>query len=167
VAAMAKMEKLLDGAKEHLDEGEEVLAAVKGTYETKKMGNDWTRAGILAATDHRVVFYAKKMGGYDLEVFPYAAISSIETGKGMAGHHIKFFASGNEVSLKWIDKKSDAPGFVSLVKSQMHQPKQEASVAGDSPDVAEQIRKLAQLRDEGLVTDEEFESKRTELLAKM
>jgi Bacterial PH domain len=67
---MAKLEKLLDQAQEHLDEGEEVLATVKGTYETKKMGNDWTRAGILVATDHRVVFYAKKVGGYDLEVFP-------------------------------------------------------------------------------------------------
>ena len=58
---MAKLDKLLDQAQEHLDEGEEVLAAIKGTYETKKMGNDWNRAGILAATNHRVVFFAKKM----------------------------------------------------------------------------------------------------------
>ena len=29
------------------------------------------------------------------------------------------------------------------------------------------IRKLAQLRDEGLVTDEEFETKRAELLANL
>jgi Bacterial PH domain/Short C-terminal domain len=164
---MAKLEKLLDGAKEHLDEGEEILAVVKGTYETKKMGNDWTRAGILAATDHRVVFYAKKMGGYDLEVFPYTAISSIEAGKGMTGHHIKFFASGNEVYLKWIDKKSDAPGFVSLVKSEMHKPKQAASVDVSAPDAADQIRKLAQLREEGLVTDEEYEAKRAELLTRL
>src|SRR4051794_8137567 len=106
---MAKLEKLLDQAKEHMDEGEEVLAAIKGTYETKKMGNDWTRAGILAATDHRAVFYAKKMGGYDMEVFPYKGISSIETGKGMTGHHVKFIASGNEVRLKWIDKNCDTP----------------------------------------------------------
>ena len=91
---MAKLEKLLDQVKEHLDDGEDVLAVMKGTYETKKMGNDWTRAGILAATDHRVVFYAKKMGGYDLEVFPYRHISSIETSKGMTGHVVKFFGFG-------------------------------------------------------------------------
>jgi hypothetical protein len=48
---MAKLDKLLDQAKEHLDEGEEVIAVVKGTYETKKMGNDWSRADILAATN--------------------------------------------------------------------------------------------------------------------
>ncbi len=166
---MAKLDKLLDQAKEHLDEGEEVLAVIKGTYETKKMGNDWTRAGILAATDHRLVFYAKKMGGYDFEVFPYKEISSIETGKGMAGHHVKFFASGNEVSLKWIDRNSDVPAFVGVVKDQMKadHPTSAAPAASDAPDVADQIRKLAQLRDEGLVTDEEFETKRTELLAKL
>jgi len=168
---MAKLEKLLDQAKEHLDEGEDVLAVIKGTYETKKMGNDWTRAGILIGTDHRVVFYAKKMGGYDLEVFPYRHISSIETSKGMTGHVVKFYASGNEVKLKYIDKSSDAPGFVSIVKDQMnaqHQaPAAAAPVSNDSPDVAEQIRKLAQLHDDGLVTDDEFETKRAELLARL
>jgi hypothetical protein len=34
-------------------------------------------------------------------------------------------------------------------------------------DAADQIRKLAQLHDEGLITDEEFNAKRTELLARM
>jgi Bacterial PH domain len=80
---MAKLEKLLDQAQEHLDEGEAVHATVMGTYETKKMGEDWNRKGILAATDQRLVFYAKKMGGYDLEVLPYDHISSIEASKGI------------------------------------------------------------------------------------
>jgi Bacterial PH domain/Short C-terminal domain len=166
---MAKLDKLLDKAQEHLDEGEEVLAAIKGTYETKKMGNDWTRAGILAATNHRIVFYAKKMGGYDLEVFPYKTVSSIEMGKGMMGQHVKFFASGNEVYLKWIDRNSDVQAFVGVVKSQMEAAHKtpDAPAAGDSPDVADQIRKLAQLRDEGLVTAEEYDAKRAELLARL
>jgi PH (Pleckstrin Homology) domain-containing protein/putative oligomerization/nucleic acid binding protein len=166
---MAKLDKLLDQAKEHLDEGEDVLAAVAGTYETKRMGQKASRSGMLAATDHRVVFYAKKMGGYDLEVFPYKHISSIETSKGMMGHEIKFFASGNEVKLKWIDKKSDAPGLVAIVKDQMTAAHATPAAvdSGGSPDVADQIRKLAQLRDEGLVTDEEFESKRADLLARL
>jgi hypothetical protein len=166
---MAKLDKLLSQAKEHLDEGEEVLAVIKGTYETKKMGNDWTRAGILAATDHRLVFYAKKMGGYDLEVFPYKNISSIETGKGFTGHHVTFFASGNEIHLKYIDRNSDVPGFVAVVKDQINaaHATPTAPVSGDAPDVADQIRKLGQLRDEGLVSAEEFETKRAELLARL
>lgn len=37
----------------------------------------------------------------------------------------------------------------------------------DMPDVAEQIRKLAQLRDDGILTEEEFESKKAELLKRI
>jgi Short C-terminal domain len=43
-----------------------------------------------------------------------------------------------------------------------------ARVAGESStDVADQIRKLARLRDHGLLTDEEYETKRAELSARM
>ena len=37
-------------------------------------------------------------------MFPYKTITSIEMGKGMTGEHVKFFASGNDVKLKWIDR---------------------------------------------------------------
>ncbi len=73
---MAKEEKLVDRAREHLEPGEEVLAAVLGTCEVKIMGSDSTRTGVLIATDRRVVFYAKKMTGFDLESYPYSTISS-------------------------------------------------------------------------------------------
>jgi Staphylococcal nuclease homologue len=43
------------------------LTAVQGAYEVKRMGSDSARKGALIATDRRVMFYAKKMGGFDLE----------------------------------------------------------------------------------------------------
>ncbi len=39
--------------------------------------------------------------------------------------------------------------------------------AGDSGDIADQLRTLAQLREEGLITEAEFDAKRAELLARM
>jgi hypothetical protein len=36
-----------------------------------------------------------------------------------------------------------------------------------TPDISEQIKKLGELRDQGLVTEEEFETKRDELLSRM
>ena len=54
------------------------------------------------ATDQRIVFYAKKLGGYDVESFTFGNISSFEQSKSMMGHQISFFASGNKVTLKWI-----------------------------------------------------------------
>ena len=62
---MAKIDKLLKQAKEHLDEGEQPLQTVLGAYETKIMGGDSVRNGIFIATDQRLLFYAKKLTGYD------------------------------------------------------------------------------------------------------
>jgi hypothetical protein len=165
---MAKLDKLVEKASEHLDDGEEVVSAVLGQYETERAGQDSVRKGVLVATDRRVVLYAKKLGGYELESFPYDNISSIEMGKQMVmGHSIKLFASGNEVRLKWIDKKQDVPVFISAVRGRMKggigsgtgAPAQAAE-----QDVSEQIRKLAQLRDDDILTDDEFQAKKTQLL---
>ena len=52
--------------------------AVLGAYETKIMGRDSVRNGIFVATNKRLVFFAKKLTGFDLEIFPYKNISSIE-----------------------------------------------------------------------------------------
>jgi Bacterial PH domain/Short C-terminal domain len=162
-----KLNKLLGKAEDHLDSDEEVVRAVVGTYETKIMGNDSVRKGLLAATNHRLIFYTKKMGGYDFESFPYENISSIEMGKQMVmGHHVKFFASGNEVKMKWIDDKDALADFVAEVKRRMKGGSPTPAPTTDTQfDLADQLRRLGELRDEGLLTDEEFEVQKQKLLA--
>jgi hypothetical protein len=163
---VAKVDKLVAQAREHLEEGEDVLTAVQGTYETKLAGNDTTRKGVFVATDRRLVFYAKKLTGYDLESYPYDHISSIEMGKNMMGHTVTFFASGNKVAMKWIDKKQDVSGFISTVRTRMKggAGNGAAAPATGEPDLSDQLRKLAQLRDDGILTDEEFQAKKAQLL---
>ncbi len=46
-------------------------------------------------------------------------------------------------------------------------PQQAPQSTGGSPDVTEQIRKLGELRDQGILTEEEFQTKKKELLAKL
>ena len=159
---MAKLEKLLAQANDHLDDGESVDAAVLGTYETEILGTESVRTGILIATPRRVVFFAKKMTGYDLESFPYENISSFEQGKNFLGASITFFASGNKVHLKWI-KEGEIGLFVDVVRSRMgKKPPEAAPTPGTS--AGDRIRELKQLLDEGLLTQEEFDSKRQVLL---
>ena len=62
------------------------------------------------------MFYAKKLGGYEFESFPYDKISSFEQGKSMMGHNFAFFASGNKVTLKWINKGDDFDAFIGVTK---------------------------------------------------
>ena len=117
-SASGKAGKLLALARLHLDEDETDLCTVLGTYETKRLGSDSVRSGILIATNKRVVFYAKRVTGHDINFFRYKAISSIDTGKNMMGAYITLVVSGNEANLKWI-KEGDAAGFVETVQDQM------------------------------------------------
>lgn len=116
---MAKLDKLTEQAKAHLEPGEAIEAAVQGTYETKIMGSETVRTGSLLATDRRLVFYAKKMGGYELESFPYGNISSFEQGKNTMGHNVTFSASGNKVHMKWIKTDKELALFTQIVKVAM------------------------------------------------
>ena len=164
---MASLEKLVLKAEEHFVEDEKTVVAVKGAYETKIMGTDSTRNGVFIATSKRVVFYAKKITGYEMEVFPYSTISSVEHGKGLMGHKITMFASGNKATVKWT-KEGDIDSFVREVNSRIG--KKETS--NDTPsqpsaDIPAQIKQLAELKDQGILTGEEFESKKTELLKKI
>lgn len=144
-----------------------MIASVLGAYETKRLGTNTVRNGILVATDQRVVFYAKKFGGYDLESFPYSNISSFEQSKGMMGHKIKMFASGNEVEVKWINQ-GDIDLLMREVKTRLQSNTPSVSVATETaapPDPTEELRKYAALRDDGIITDEEFQEKKRQLLS--
>src|SRR5215207_7322140 len=115
---MASYKKLLDLAQQHLDPDEQILASVVGAYETNVLGSNTVRNGMFAATDRRVIFYSKRLTGYDFESFPYDNISSFEQGKGIMGHRVKFFASGNEAAVKWINQ-GDVDALVREVRSRM------------------------------------------------
>ncbi len=170
---MAKAAKNLEHLQPHLEVGERVEAYVEGSYETKIMGSDSVRKGILAATDRRMVFFAKKVGGYDLESFPYGNISSLEQGKNMMGGLLKFFASGNTVSMKWIDvRKHNLGEFMTLVQAKMNSSRPTTPTAPQptglaSHDIPGQIAKLAELRDAGILSEEEFADKKAELLRRL
>jgi hypothetical protein len=113
---LKKIEKLKLKAQEHLDENEEVIATVMGTYETTTLGEKAVRNGIFLATNKRIVFYGKRTFGYDLETFPYSNISSIEVSKNLLGHKITFYASGNKVSMKWI-QHGDIDAFLKYTRN--------------------------------------------------
>ena len=164
---MAKIDRLLERAKEHFDEGEEPLQTVLGAYETKIMGGDSVRNGVFIATNQRLLFYAKKLTGFDIESFPYANISSMEMGKNLMGHYISFFASGNSCKMKWISD-GDVRAFVDTVKAQTAAAKSSPAPSSEQPtDPVDQLERLGKLHAAGVLTDEEFSAKKAEILARL
>ena len=162
---MAGYRKNLAAIEEHLDENESIIESCEGVYETEVLGSETIRNGIFIVTEKRVVFFAKKLMGYDLESFPLTKISAIEMSKGFMGKSINMKMSGNTASMKWI-QKGEPDKLVAYVREHMGE-KAPAPAAHSGDDIPAQIQKLAALRDQGILTEEEFTSKKAELLAKM
>jgi hypothetical protein len=105
--------KHLAALSNHLQEGETIISSIFGAYETKRMGNETVRNGVFAITQNRIIFFAKKMFGYDLESFKFDKISSIERSKNFMGHSITIYTSGNDVKIKWVND-GEFPQFMDV-----------------------------------------------------
>lgn len=159
---MSRFENFLRAAKSHLDEGEEVLASVFGAYECKIMGHDTVRNGVWIVTPKRVVFYAKKLMGFDFETMPLKHISSVERSKGLLGSSIIVYVSGNKMKLKWI-RQGDVDKLFETIRERMGE-KSSNDPAVSAPDLADQVKKFHDLLAIGAITQEEFDKKKSELL---
>lgn len=162
---------LVDAARSQLAPNESVMFWVKGAYETTLLGKDTVRTGVFIATEERLVFYGKRFGGFDLESFPLENISSFELSKGLLGVSFKFFASNNRVHLKWI-QAGQIQEFADYVRGaagvkKTPQPADVSPPAKPVDSIPDQIRKLAELKDAGILTDEEFQQKKIDLLSRM
>jgi len=157
-----KLKKLTDRARDYLDQDEEVLYKILGAYEAKILGADSVRNGVMLATNKRLFFYAKKLTGYETESFPYSNISSFEASKGMMGHSMSFFASGNEVKIKWVND-GDIDGFINHLRDNIGK-KESAATTENNTSVADELKKLADLRDSGVLTEEEFQEQKSKIL---
>ncbi|MGM8140892.1 PH domain-containing protein [Enterococcus italicus] len=158
-----KISKQLKFAKEHLEPGEKVMEGVFGAYETKSLGNDTVKNGIFLATDRRLFFYGKRTFGFDSESFPYSNISSIEFGKKAMGYTLSFYASGNKVNMKWINY-GDVASFVNYVKTKMNEKNKSSSESLTEKSAVDQVKEMKELLDMGIISLEEFEVKKKQLL---
>lgn len=85
------------------------------------------------------------------------------------------FASGNKAEISNV-AKDDGKEMVDLIRARLSAPKesapqqivvQAAAPASAQPDVMDQLKKLADLHAAGVLTDEEFSAKKTELLGRL
>jgi hypothetical protein len=152
---------------EHLWEGERVEQLSTGMY---GKGN-----GILVRTDRRLLFLVDGWTGATSEDFPFSRISSVQWSSGMLMGSVTIFASGNKAEIKNVHKEI-GKSVVDVVRSIISQPAATAYAPPQVPsapapaggaDVFEQLRKLGDLRDAGIVTAAEFEAKKAELLARL
>lgn len=155
-------DELLHFAKDYLDTDEKEIMSIKGYYEAKFLGFDSALDGILIATNKRLFFCGYKTIGIHTESFSYKNISSFEMGEGLTGYTITFYAMENKISMKYIQDKR-IKEFVQEVRQRIEN-SSTPTFSITNIDAADQIKKFAELRDAGILTEEEFQAKKKQLL---
>jgi hypothetical protein len=159
------------------------IGALFGKEAGAAMGGDY-----LLVTDKKVVIIKAGVGtwatgsfGLKTKTFLYEHIASIDVSKRFISGEIEivssgmvekssggFFAGAEKDSVVQFEKKHFDEAQKLAVKimelaTQSRQPKTQATVL----DIPDQIRKLAALKDAGILTEEEFSDQKWKLLAKM
>jgi hypothetical protein len=152
-----------------LKPGETVEAHLEGWIgEMMGKGDKAQRNGAFVLTTERACFYRKGLLGEVLETIPLAKITSVETLSRMGYRVLWLHTSHDELAFKTFEAKPLFDSVYERLEALRHGPAEapiQAAASGES--ITDQLRKLGELRDAGILTDAEFTTKKTELLARL
>ncbi len=170
-AAVSKMSHKMGSKREikklpeHLWENEQVDMITGGMY--------GSGTGIVVLTDRRLFFLKDGVFSKTSEDFPLSKISSVQWSSGVLLGKIIVFASGNKAEISNV-QKADGKAITDAVRSRLADtsdsiPERQAvaAVGERKSDVYEQLSKLGELHKAGILTEEEFQAKKTELLGRL
>lgn len=159
---------LIHFREKHLKPTETVKAWAQGYIgELMGAGNKTQHNGVFIITEKKVFFYKKGFLGEVLQSIPIDKITSIERRSIMTVAVIKFYTSGDSLECKIIRKDQEAAIYevVEAIREKVENEIVTTTVAGES--AIDKIKKLAGLRDDGIITEEEFQEKKTALLSEV
>lgn len=145
---------------------EQILCAVNGIVSSASMG---AGIGMLVASSTRVFFLnAKMFGRSDLTEFSYAQISAINYSRKLTTSAIRIETASAVVKVGSVTKAM-APKFCDTVREKIGVDRLPSAEIPDQQDeqpaMFEQLEKLADLRDRGILSDTEFEEQKARLLS--
>ncbi len=143
-----------------LDPGEQVRAIGVGSFDNKM--------GIAALTDNRLLFLEKSiLGNESLVDFALDSIGAMSLGKKMTGETLTITHSGTSAQISHMGQ-GQGDAIVQQFRRLKRPPAQpDSPPAPAAADPIEQLGRLAALRDQGVLTEEEFQTKKAQLLANM
>jgi ArsR family metal-binding transcriptional regulator len=150
--------KTLKDLQDNINDSEDLIGVIH-------VFDDENRNGGFFITSKRIICICKGLGiGTKTTDFPYAKISSIEFKSSFLKSKITIHVTGNTSEYSVHDKDL-ANQIVKFVREKLVEkidlPKVESK---DNEDVFAQIEKLSLLREKGILTEEEFNKKKVELL---
>lgn len=139
-----------------MQNGEEVKAISSGYYD----GRTW----LFACTDRRILALNKNflIGGDQVEI-PFKQINAITINSGFATSDVTIHTGFKHMIIKTITNKS-AKRFVDVIHAEMAAYENKSKAPAMAVSGADELRKYKSLLDEGIITQQEFEIKKKQLL---
>ena len=145
---------------EHVNADETVTYIAQGTYGQHQ--------GITVLTDQRLLFVFHGWVNQIIEDFPLDRITSVSSKSGFSTGTLIVHTAGAQAEISSI-VNSDLKYFIDALRANVTGSPGTTGVGPDGrdQDPVEQIRKLGELRDQGILTDEEFNAKKADLLKRI
>ena len=148
---------------EKLMPGETLVGHLEGWIGEKMgQGERIRHNGQFILTNERVCFYRKDPFEEVFETIPLSKISSVETLSLMGYRVLRLHTAHDDLEFKTLEPKT----LFDEVLAQLERLRNEASTA-PAESITDQIKKLGELRDGGLLTEDEFNAKKAELLSRL
>lgn len=138
---------------------EKLLAAFSGWGGAASILNQY-----LIISDARVIFWERGLLESGNRAFYYNDISDVSETRGVMWGGIELNVHGGFESFPNMNS-SEIPLAVKIIRDRVNKVRNESSASSIS--IPDQIKKLAELRDSGILTEQEFTSKKTELLKRL
>jgi len=149
---------------------EETLEAdLKGWLDKKTgQGGLIQHNGQFVLTNKRACFYSKAPFEEIFETIPLSKITSVETSSLMGYRVLRLHTAHDDLEFKTLEPKALFDKVLAHLEHLRNEPGSGSVVPTASAEsITDQIKKLGELRDAGLLTNDEFNTKKAELLARL
>lgn len=124
--------------------------------------------GQFVLTNKRACFYSKAPFEEIFETIPLSKITSVETSSLMGYRVLRLHTAHDDLEFKTLEPKAFFDKLLAHLERLRNQPADgSAAPASSTESITDQIKKLGELRDAGFLTNDEFNAKKAELLARL
>ena len=146
---------------------EQLMAILQGGLSSIK-GTNYNGLGLIIATNRRVLFLRKSIiGTVTKEDYPMSVISSAAFRKGLMASSVVITTANNEAVIERCEKGS-ADKFIKILTELIHSahsPQVQTSAPISQDDSIQKLEKLFELKQKGILTEEEFNQQKAKILA--
>lgn len=134
-----------------------------------KEGKGMTGHGLLVATNYRLIFIDKPTLGFGIKMedFPYKSITSVSVETSFLKSNLKIICSGNTAVIDVVNGAKQLSEFVRQKTYALENPNIQSNNSKPENDILGKIEKLAELKEKGILSDDEFAIQKAKLLEQL